>query len=138
MALSTARMHRVRGRPPLLAAGINSLIHSHSSSVRSLGYIFSLIYLFYTTPEDFSDRLSRTRETFRTRAPYCPRSRFFPTSLFPETFIIPGSTISSGVVGWVIQCAESLVDYNSVIDSLLPHLRRGYHGEGISGFAIRG
>src|SRR6266446_1943642 len=58
MALSTARMHRVRGRPPLLAAGINSLIHSHSSSVRSLGYIFSLIYLFYTTPEDFSDRLS--------------------------------------------------------------------------------
>src|SRR6267142_393784 len=57
MALSTARMHRVRGRPPLLAAGINSLIHSHSSSVRSLGYIFSLIYLFYTTPEDFSDRL---------------------------------------------------------------------------------
>src|SRR6266850_5262339 len=57
MALSTARMHRVRGRPPLLAAGINSLIHSHSSSVRPLGYIFSLIYLFYTTPEDFSDRL---------------------------------------------------------------------------------
>src|SRR5712691_9298511 len=58
MALSTARIHRVRGRPPLLAAGIISLIHSHSSSVRSLGYIFSFIYPFYTTHEDFSDRLS--------------------------------------------------------------------------------
>src|SRR6266446_312710 len=58
MALSTARIHRVRGRPPLLAAGITSLIHSHSSSVRSLGYIFSFIYPFYTTREDFSDRLS--------------------------------------------------------------------------------
>src|SRR6266571_6486767 len=58
MALSTARIHRVRGRPPLLAAGIRSLIHSHSSSVRSLGYIFSFIYPFYTTHEDFSDRLS--------------------------------------------------------------------------------
>src|SRR6266436_3306522 len=58
MALSTARIHRVRGRPPLLAAGIKSLIHSHSSSVRSLGYIFSFIYPFYTTREDFSDRLS--------------------------------------------------------------------------------
>src|SRR5713101_2741201 len=58
MALRTARIHRVRGRPPLLAAGINSLIHSHSSSVRSLGYIFSFIYPFYTTREDFSDRLS--------------------------------------------------------------------------------
>src|SRR6266403_2669689 len=57
MALSTARIHRVRGRPPLLAAGIISLIHSHSSSLRSLGYIFSLIYPFYTTHEDFSDRL---------------------------------------------------------------------------------
>src|SRR5438876_10783998 len=57
MALSTARMHKVRGRPPLLAAGIISLIHSHSSSVRSLGYIFSFIYPFYTTHEDFSDRL---------------------------------------------------------------------------------
>src|SRR5256885_5366184 len=57
MALSTARIHRVRGRPPLLAAGIRSLIHSHSSSVRSLGYIFSFIYPFYTTHEDFSDRL---------------------------------------------------------------------------------
>src|SRR6266705_2031233 len=58
MALSTARIHRVRGRPPLLAAGIKSLIHSHSSSVRSLGYIFSFIYPFYTTCKDFSDRLS--------------------------------------------------------------------------------
>src|SRR5438093_13318163 len=57
MALSTARIHRVRGRPPLLAAGIRSLIHSHSSLVRSLGYIFSFIYPFYTTHEDFSDRL---------------------------------------------------------------------------------
>src|SRR4030095_3997292 len=58
MALSTARMHKVRGRPPLLAAGISSLIHSHSSSVRSLGYVFSFIFPFYTTHEDFSDRLS--------------------------------------------------------------------------------
>src|SRR4029450_11526206 len=57
MALSTARIHRVRGRPPLLAAGITSLIHSHSSSVRSLGYVFSFIYPCYTTHEDFSDRL---------------------------------------------------------------------------------
>src|SRR6266851_4508201 len=57
MALSTARIHRVRGRPPLLAAGIISLIHSHSSSVRSLGYVFSFIYPFYTTHEDFSDSL---------------------------------------------------------------------------------
>src|SRR5262249_18675027 len=63
MALSTARIHRVRGRPPLLAAGIKSLIHSHSSSVRSLGYVFSFIYLFYTTHEDFSDRLYALRAT---------------------------------------------------------------------------
>src|SRR6266542_4366473 len=62
MALSTARMHKVRGRPPLLAAGINSLIHSHSSSVRSLGYVFSFIYPFYTTHEDFSDRLLGTAQ----------------------------------------------------------------------------
>src|SRR5262249_36257592 len=58
MALSTARIQRVRGRPPLLAAGITSLIHSHSSSVRSLGYVFSFIHPCYTTHEDFSDRLS--------------------------------------------------------------------------------
>src|SRR5262245_27737851 len=58
MALSTARMHKVRGRPPLLAAGISSLILSHSSSVRSLGYVCSFIFPFYTTHEDFSDRLS--------------------------------------------------------------------------------
>src|SRR5262252_3361515 len=57
MALSTARMHKVRGRPPHLAAGISSLIHSHSSSVRSLGYVCSFIFPFYTTHEDFSDRL---------------------------------------------------------------------------------
>src|SRR5262249_44429791 len=57
MALSTARIHRVRGRPPRLAAGITSLIHSHSSSVRSLGYVFSFISPCYTTHEDFSDRL---------------------------------------------------------------------------------
>src|SRR6266852_5573517 len=65
MALSTARIHRVRGRPPLLAAGIKSLIHSHSSSVRSLGYIFSFIYPFYTTHEDFSDRLLRELSPIR-------------------------------------------------------------------------
>src|SRR6476646_49823 len=58
MALSTSRIQSLRGRPPLLAAGIKSLIHSHSSLVRSLGYIFSLIYPFYITCEDFSDRLS--------------------------------------------------------------------------------
>src|SRR4029434_7993350 len=58
MALSTARIHKARGRPPLLAAGISSLIRSHSSSVRSLGYVFSFIVPFYTTHEDFSDRLS--------------------------------------------------------------------------------
>src|SRR5215813_1444288 len=58
MALSTARIHRVRGCPPLLAAGIKSLLHSHSSSVRSLGYIVSFISPCYTTHEDFSDRLS--------------------------------------------------------------------------------
>src|SRR5262249_56055484 len=58
IALSTARIHSVRGRPPLVAAGIRSLIHSHSSLVRSLGYIFSFIHLFYTTNEGFSDRLS--------------------------------------------------------------------------------
>src|SRR6266851_3853668 len=63
MALSTARIHRVRGRPPLLAAGIKSLIHSHSSSVRSLGYIFLFIYSFYTNHEDFSDRLLDERKT---------------------------------------------------------------------------
>jgi hypothetical protein len=40
-----------------LAAGIKSLIHSHSSSVRSLGYDFSFISPCYTTHEDFSDRL---------------------------------------------------------------------------------
>src|SRR5215813_4915785 len=57
MALSTARIHSVRGRPPLLAAGMRSLIHSHSSLVRSLGYIFSFIHLFYTTNEGFSDSL---------------------------------------------------------------------------------
>jgi hypothetical protein len=33
------------------------LIHSHSSSVRSLGYVFSFIHPCYTTHEDFSDRL---------------------------------------------------------------------------------
>src|SRR5467141_1814035 len=78
MALSTARMHRVRGRPPLLAAGINSLIHSHSSSVRSLGYIFSLIYLFYTTPEDFSDRLSDSQRQPPGSSPQSPPHRVRP------------------------------------------------------------
>ena len=68
MALSTARIHRVRGRPPLFAAGINSLIHSHSSSVRSLGYVFSFIYPCYTTHEDFSDRLLEPH-TLASRAP---------------------------------------------------------------------
>ena len=57
MAVSTARLHRVRGRPPLVAAGITSVIHSHSSAVRSLGYGFAFLDPFYTTHEDFSDRL---------------------------------------------------------------------------------
>src|SRR2546428_12032233 len=70
MALSTARMHKLRGRPPLLAAGINSLIHSHSSSVRTLGYVFSFIYPFYTTHEDFSDMLlERYESDWRIRLP---------------------------------------------------------------------
>src|SRR4029450_7988394 len=56
MALSTALIHSVRGRPPLLAVGIKSLIHSHSSSVRSLGYVFSCIHPCYTTHEHFSHR----------------------------------------------------------------------------------
>src|SRR4030095_12694975 len=64
MALRTARIQRVRGRPPLLAAGSTSLIHSHSSSVRSLGYVFSFIYPCYTTHEDFSDRLSEPVQVF--------------------------------------------------------------------------
>src|SRR6266478_6001743 len=62
MALSTARIQSVRGRPPLLAAGIKSLIHSHSSLVRSLGYIFSFIYLFYTT-NTYSTQPTRTFQT---------------------------------------------------------------------------
>src|SRR5215470_19509295 len=53
MALSTARMHKVRGRPPLLAAGISSFIHSHSSSVRSLGYVCSFILLLPIRPINF-------------------------------------------------------------------------------------
>jgi hypothetical protein len=40
-----------------LASGMNSLIESHSSSVRSLGYNFSFMYPFYLIDEDFSDRL---------------------------------------------------------------------------------
>src|SRR2546428_566945 len=78
MALSTARIHRVRGRPPLLAAGINSLIHSHSSSVRSLGYIFSFIYPFYTTCADFSDRLSTVGMPVARHPPYSPGRAVFP------------------------------------------------------------
>src|SRR5262249_26210152 len=73
MALSTARIQRVRGRPPLLAAGIKSLIHSHSSSVKSLGYVFSFISPCYTTHEDFSDRLLEVRGSGRTTAPLVGR-----------------------------------------------------------------
>src|SRR4029453_4732462 len=68
MALSTARIHRVRGRPPLLAVGIKSLIHSHSSSVRSLGDVFFFIHPCYTTHEDFSDRLLEYRNHGRLPA----------------------------------------------------------------------
>src|SRR4029453_7016714 len=66
--------HRVRGRPPLLAAGITSVIHSHSSSARSLGYIFSFIYLFYATCEDFSDRLSARLYPFLRREKFLCRN----------------------------------------------------------------
>jgi len=43
------------------------LIHSHSSSVKSLGYVFSFISLFYTTHEDFSDRLLEQFASARLR-----------------------------------------------------------------------
>ena len=33
------------------------MIHSHPSSVRSLGYVLSFIYPYYTTHDDFSDKL---------------------------------------------------------------------------------
>src|SRR5215831_5059169 len=69
MALRTARIHRVRGRPPLLAAGIKSLIHFHSSSVRSLGYVCSFISLCYTTHEDFSDSLLDAPSASRRETP---------------------------------------------------------------------
>ena len=61
---SQTRWHGVRpaeegrGRPPLVAAGITCLSQSQSSSVRSLGYVVSFIYPYYTTHEDFSDRFS--------------------------------------------------------------------------------
>src|SRR5207244_4776816 len=42
----------------LLDAGISSVLPSPSSSVRSLGDVCPLIFPFYTTHEDFSDRLS--------------------------------------------------------------------------------
>src|SRR5438128_11391938 len=71
MALSTARLHRVRGRPPLVAAGITSVIHSHSSAVRSLGYGFSFLDPFYTTHEDFSDRLLERGKDTRRRCVTC-------------------------------------------------------------------
>src|SRR5712692_8161402 len=38
MALSTARILVLRGRPPGLAGGINGSISSHWESVKSLGY----------------------------------------------------------------------------------------------------
>src|SRR2546430_15317645 len=73
MALSTARMPKVRGRPPLLAVGISSVIHAHASSVRSLGYVFSFIFPFYTTHEDFSDRLLGQ---LPSSSPWGPRLRW--------------------------------------------------------------
>src|SRR5438067_6232646 len=57
MAFKTCRIQSSRRRPPGLASGMSSLIESHSSSVRSLGYNFSFMYPFYLTDEDFSDRL---------------------------------------------------------------------------------
>src|SRR5882672_8421939 len=85
MALSTARIHRVRGRPPLLAAGIISLIHSHSSSVRSLGYIFSFIYPFYTTHEDFSDRLLERGMPIEQMQKFLGHSKLETTQLYAES-----------------------------------------------------
>src|SRR5207249_10497363 len=61
MAFKTCRIQSSRRRPPGLASGMSSLIESHSSSVRSLGYNFSFMYPFYLTDEDFSDRLIDNR-----------------------------------------------------------------------------
>src|SRR4029453_10839813 len=87
MALSTARMHKVRGRPPLLAAGISSWILAHSSSVRSLGYVCSFIFPFYKTHEDFSDRL--LEESVPLFAPLLslalPENRYPPPQFVPTT-----------------------------------------------------
>src|SRR5436305_13471368 len=57
MAFKTCRIQSSRRRPPGLASGIKSLIKSHSSSVRSLGYNFSFMYPSYLANENFSDRL---------------------------------------------------------------------------------
>src|SRR5207253_820253 len=56
MALSTARMFVLRGRPPGLAGGINGSISSHWASVKSLGYPGRSILRLYHLP-DFPDTL---------------------------------------------------------------------------------
>src|SRR5438128_11770049 len=57
MALSTARISVLRGRPPGLAGGINGSISCHWASVKSLGYPECSILRLYH-PSDFPDRLS--------------------------------------------------------------------------------
>src|SRR6516165_7533834 len=92
MALSTARIHRVRGRPPFLAAGIKSLIHSHSSSVKSLGYVFSFISPFYTTHEDFSDRLLELLKSLPAIPEHTQQELALQLALGPSLRMIKGHT----------------------------------------------
>src|SRR5215831_1927885 len=49
MAWTTARISSSRWRPPGLGGGINSLIRSHSASVRSVGYGLAVIPPVYRT-----------------------------------------------------------------------------------------
>src|SRR5262250_1595638 len=49
MALTTARISSLRGRPPGLGGGSKSLIRSHSASVRSVGYGLAFIPTVYRT-----------------------------------------------------------------------------------------
>src|SRR5436309_2032811 len=49
MALMTWRISRLRGRPPILAAGIKSLIQSQRRSARSVGYVCVFIPQVYPT-----------------------------------------------------------------------------------------
>jgi len=55
IALSTARMSRLRGRPPGFATGTRSLIQSHWRSLKSVGYVWFVIPQVYPIWRD--DRL---------------------------------------------------------------------------------